>query len=163
MSTQAYYTSDEILDFIAHVNQAEGMGVIGYDGGDFYGIAPYFSCYVLFEEDQANNLIKSMIQLFHRFSEIKNEPWTWFGDLTYEKMIPAEKFDLKNLEKNYLERFDQKGYLTFRASASTDSEYSSAVWGLEFSMSFRAEMSYASFKVNFRNAWYKNNKENWHD
>ena len=108
MSTQAYYTSDEILDFIAHVNQAEGMGVIGYDGGDFYGIAPYFSCYVLFEEDQANNLIKSMIQLFHRFSEIKNEPWTWFGDLTYEKMIPAEKFDLKNLEKNYLERFDQK-------------------------------------------------------
>ena len=78
-------------------------------------------------------------------------------------MIPAEKFDLKNLEKNCLERFDQKGYLTFRASASTDSEYSSAVWGREFSMSFRAEMSYATFKVNFRNAWYKNNKENWHD
>ena len=163
MSTQAYYTSDEILDYISHVNQAEGMGVIGYDGGDFYGTAPYFSCYVLFEEDQANNLIKSMIQLFHRFSKIKNEPWTWFGDLNYEEMVQADKFDLKNLEKNCLERFDQKGYLTFRASTSIDSEYSSAVWGLEFRMNFRAEMSYATFKVNFRNAWYKNNKENWHD
>ncbi len=112
------------------------MPVIGFEGGDFYGIAPYFSCYILFEEDQANHLIKKFIQLFKRFSEIKNEPWTWFGDLTYEKMIPAEKFDLKNLEKNCLERFDQKGYLTFRASASTDSEYSSAVWGLEFRKSY---------------------------
>ena len=34
------------------------------DGGDFYGIAPYFSCYILFEEDQANHLIKKFIQLF---------------------------------------------------------------------------------------------------
>ncbi len=165
MSTQAYYTSDEILDFISHVNQAEGMGVIGYDGGDFYGIAPYFSCYVLFEEEQAHHLIKKFIQLVQRFSEINNEPWTWFSDIYYERMIPADKFSLSTLEQDALSLFDKDGYLTFNASTSIDSEYSSAVWGLEFKISFRPEMRYACFKVNYRHAWYKANVENqktWH-
>ncbi len=165
MSTQAYYTSNEILDFISHINQAEGMGVVGYDGGDYYGVGPYFSCYVLFEEDQANNLIKKFIQLFKRFSEIKNEPWTWFSDIYYERMIPADKFSIGTLEQDVLSLFDKDGYLTFNASTSIDSEYSSAVWGLEFKISFRPEMRYACFKVNYRHAWYKANVENqktWH-
>ena len=162
------YNKQDIQLWIEDTQNSDFLTVIGTDGeeGDFYGIGPYFTCYILFEEGQANNLIKSMIDLFHRFNEIKNEPWTWFGDLTYEKMIQAEKFDLKNLEKNCLKRYDQEGYLTFNASTSIDSEYSSAVWGLDFSLSFRAEMSYSTFKVNFRNAWYKNNKENqkiWQD
>lgn len=110
MSMQAYYTSDEILDFISHVNQAEGMGVIGYDGGDFYGIAPYFGCYVLFEEEQAHHLIKKFIQLFQRFSEIKNEPWTWFSDIYYERMIPAEKFDINALEDKGIEFFEKMAF-----------------------------------------------------
>lgn len=126
------YNKQDIQLWIEDTQNSDFLTVIGTDGeeGDFYGIGPYFTCYILFKEGQANNLIKSMIDLFHRFNEIKNESWTWVGDLTYEKMIQAEKFDLKNLEKNCLKRYDQEGYLTFNASTSIDSEYSSAVWGL---------------------------------
>ena len=165
MSEDSYFDQENIIEFISDAKIYDAMPVIGFEGGDFYGIAPYFSCYVLFEEEQANHLIQQFIQLFQRFSEIKNEPWTWFSDIYYERMIPAEKFDINALEDKGIEFFEKDGFLIFNASTSIDSEYSSAVWGLEFRISYLPETQYACFKVNYRHAWYKASVENqktWH-
>ena len=64
MSEDSYFDQENIIEFISDAKIYDAMPVIGFEGGDFYGIAPYFSCYVLFEEEQAHHLIKKIYSAF---------------------------------------------------------------------------------------------------
>ncbi|OUY08267.1 type VI immunity family protein [Acinetobacter populi] len=164
-TTQIYMTNEDIKGWIDDIKNDNALVLTGLEGEDCYGIGPYFSCYILHDEAEVHNLIKKIVRLFHCFSEIKNEDWTWVLNPAKDIMVEIDKFDIVTLEQQCLKEYEKEDFVSFSATCSDETVFSSAVWGFEFTID-NSDICYATFKVNFRYAWYlasHQNREIWHD
>lgn len=162
-----YLTVEEQVAWIEEIKATDKLWVTGYEGEDAYGIGPYVSFYVYHSEEEAPQLINKFIEVFNRFSQIKNEEWTHFIHPIKDVFVKAEKAEtlLTDLNEICQRQYQNTGSVYFTATVSDDTEISSAVWSYSMTIAERPFMRYSHLKINFRYAWYiesQENKEKWH-
>ncbi|WP_278492951.1 hypothetical protein [Acinetobacter gyllenbergii] len=167
MSTVEPFVSEaDQAEWIEEIKATDKLWVIGDEGGDVYGIGPYVSFYVYHSEEEAPQLINKFIEIFNEFSQIKNEEWVSFKHPVKDIFVKAENAQtlLGDLEQTCQRQYARDDFLSFAATASDDTEISSAIWAYYFRVTPYPD-TYSVLKMNFRYAWYiasQENKEKWH-
>ena len=166
MSTVEPFVSEaDQAEWIEKIKATDKLWVIGDEGGDVYGIGPYVSFYVYHSAEEAPQLINKFIEIFNEFNQIKNEEWISFKHPVKDIFVKSENAQmlLADLEQTCQKQYARDDFLSFAATASDDTEISSAVWAYYFRVTPYTD-TYSVLKMNFRYAWYiasQDNKEKW--
>ena len=166
MSTVEPFVSEaDQAEWIEKIKATDKLWVIGDEGGGVYGIGPYVSFYVYHSAEEAPQLINKFIEIFNEFNQIKNEEWISFKHPVKDIFVKSENAQmlLADLEQTCQKQYARDDFLSFAATASDDTEISSAVWAYYFRVTPYTD-TYSVLKMNFRYAWYiasQDNKEKW--
>ncbi|WP_288390823.1 hypothetical protein [uncultured Acinetobacter sp.] len=166
MSTVEPFVSEaDQVEWIEEIKATDKLWVIGDEGGDVYGIGPYVSFYVYHSVEEASKLITHFVEIFNEFNQMKNEEWVSFKHPVKDIFIKAENAQtlLEDLEPACQRQYARDDFLSFAATASDDTEISSAIWAYYFRVTPYPD-TYSVLKMNFRYAWYiasQENKEKW--
>ncbi|WP_146063637.1 type VI immunity family protein [Acinetobacter soli] len=166
MSTVEPFVSEaDQVEWIEEIKATDKLWVIGDEGGDVYGIGPYVSFYIYHSVEEASKLITHFVEIFNEFNQMKNEEWVSFKHPVKDIFIKAENAQtlLEDLEPACQRQYARDDFLSFAATASDDTEISSAIWAYYFRVTPYPD-TYSVLKMNFRYAWYiasQENKEKW--
>lgn len=164
MSTSSIFLQpDEIQDFVRGTTAKHGLYVIGEEGREI-GLAPVISFYIYHTPDDFIALCHKVIAIFDDFeSSIIDEPFKIATKGFSHHWKPAKDKRLKLPLDAVIQEAKDTDRSIFIAATDMESTGETARWAFDAVIDDGLGSSYTYVKLTFRNRWYRQNKDRWHD
>ena len=164
MSTSSIFLQpDEIEDFVRGTTAKQGLYVIGEEGREI-GLAPVISFYIYHTPEEFLVLCHKVLDIFDEFeSSIIDEPFKLVSKgLTHLWLRPNDKRLKRPLDPVIQEAKDNEEPI-FISATDMESTGETARWAFDAVVSDAIGHRYTRVKLTFRNRWYRQNKDRWHE
>ena len=159
MSTsENFLNADEISELIQDIPHDTSI-IYGQENQEF-GVSPYINFYIHHRDDEVEDIAHKIIDIYEEFeNDIIDKPFkrrfcdpseTWKDA---KKWHPSRQQLIDEMHQSYKEYF-----IYYISATSGDSPSQSARWAFESSVR-ELETRYTVVKMNFGDAWYRENKE----
>ena len=162
MSTsEIFINEEEVFELIRDIPHDTSI-IYGQEDEEF-GVSPYINFYIHHSEDEVENVAHKIIDIYEEFeSEIIDKPFkrryrdtgTWKNAVKWQPPREQLIFEMHESYKKY--------FVYYISATSGDSPSQSARWAFTAQISDNTSSSYTTVKINFGDAWSRENKERWH-
>lgn len=161
MSTSENFLSQDEIVELTRDFALDTSFIYGEEDEEF-GVSPYITFYIHHKKDEIEDIAHKIIDVYEEFeNNIIDKPFkrryrdtgSWKNAT---KWHPSREQLIEEMRQSY------KKYFIYYISATTgDSPSQSARWAFESSVR-ELETRYTVVKMNFGDAWYRENKKRWH-
>jgi hypothetical protein len=166
MSTaELYLDEEEIRDFIAETRADHLLYLYGEEGQE-YGVCPFITFYIYRgSKEDFLPLCHEVIELHQELQTLIDRPYLMAYNTKGDRWVKATPEKLgRELLREHARLAAEDGYDPFYMEATTEENPGiSARWAISARVSEVYAMRYSIVKINFRDEWYRQNREVWRD